>query len=643
MGKDKDTKPECKAAIAADAATIMADRLNWKKALAVLGLTPKVFRLVWQITPLHIGLLLVLRAMTALVPIVQLWLGKVLIDAIIAVVSGTPRMSFVFMIVAIHGLLGLLGSAVGQVQAYVQDYVGRRLALYSDFLLREKVLGLDLAMLENSTFYDQYMRASAGAGSRPLNLVNEAMSVIESSVTLLSLGAVFLVLKWPITVILIVTTIPSVYVLLKFSQKSYDIQRARTQEGRRAAYHATLLSMPQSYKEVKILQIGGRLLHAYRQFKWREFREDRSLLRKRQAEGFLTGAVATLAYYGAYVYIVYEASRGHITVGDVAFYSGAFSRCQTAVRALISVVPNTYDINVYLKDFFDLQRAEPELVKTSGTECLPRPITSIEFRNVSFRYPRTDKWVLRNINLTFRSGERIGLVGENGAGKTTFVKLLCRLYDPTEGAIYVNGIDLREFPIERWHESIGVIFQDFVTYLSKIRENIGYGQVDAMEDLSQIIAAAEKGRADAFIRKLPEGYETVLGREFSGGEWLSGGQMQRLALSRLFMRKADVFILDEPTFALDPRSEYEIYETFDAHCAGKIGFLISHRFSTMRIAERIVVLNGQVLEDGTHAELMRLGGVYADLFEIQSKALRRDTDRGFRRTGTGKIGGTQRA
>lgn len=629
MGKSAENEFEDTKQASARFSDIVAGRMNLKRALAVLGLTPKVFRLAWRITPWHISLLLVLRALSSLAPIVQLWLGKMLIDSIVAVVADSPSsasMRFIFAIVGAHGLLALFSHALGQVQAYVQDYVGRRLSLFSDFLLRGKALDLDLAMIENSKFHDQYMRASLAVGSRPLRLVNEAMNVVENAITLVSLGAVFLAFKWPITAILVITTIPSVYVLLKYSQKSYEVQRARTHDSRRAAYHASLLGMPHSFKEIKILQIGRRLLNNYKQFKWQEFREDRRLLRKRQIEGFLTGALATLAYYGAYVYIVYEALRGNITIGDVAFYSGAFSRCQNAIKSLVTVVPNTHDINVYIKDFFDLRRAEPELVKTSGTTPICRPIQTIELRHVSFRYPRTEECVLKDINLTFRRGERIGLVGENGAGKTTLVKLLCRLYDPTDGAIYVDGVDLRELEIGKWHQSVGVIFQDFVTYLDKVRDNIGYGQADQLDNLPRIVEASRKGQADAFIRKLSEGYETILGREFTGGEWLSGGQMQRLALARLFMRDADVFVLDEPTFALDPRSEYEIYETFNEHCDGKISFLISHRFSTMRIAERIVVLSGQVLEDGTHEDLMRLGGRYAELFEIQSKALRRDSN-----------------
>jgi ATP-binding cassette subfamily B protein len=277
---------------------------------------------------------------------------------------------------------------------------------------------------------------------------------------------------------------------------------------------------------------------------------------------------------------------------------------------------------VYIRDYFDLQQAEPEMVRAMGTNAVRRPIQAIEFRSVSFRYPRTDKWVLKDINLTFRRGERIGLVGENGAGKTSLVKLLCRLYDPTEGAICVDGVDLRELEIDKWHETIGVIFQDFVTYADRVRDNIGYGQVEELDNLPRIVEAAKKGQAHDFIQKMPEGYETMLGREFARGEWLSGGQLQRLALSRLFMRDADVLILDEPTFALDPRSEYDIYETCNEHCVGKISLLISHRFSTMRIADRIIVLGGQVLEEGTHGDLVRLGGRYAQLYEIQSRVFR---------------------
>jgi ATP-binding cassette subfamily B protein len=408
--------------------------MSLRKALTVLRLTPRVCRLVWRITPGPISLLLLMRASNSLMPVAQLWLGKVLIDSIVAAIAGAPSAPgalFIFGVVSAHELLAMCSNAILQIQAYTQDYVGRRLSLFSDFLLRDKTLALDLAMIENPAFHDQYMRASAGAGARSVSLVNELMSVVESTITLVSLGAVFLAFKWPITVLLVITTVPNVYVLLKYSQKGYEVQRARTGDRRWAAYHASLLALPQSFKEVRVLQIGAHLLDHYKQFKWREFREDRLLLKKRQTAGFFSGAVALVAYYLAYVYVVYEALKGNITVGDMTFYSGGFARCQNAIKSLVSVIPNTHDINVYLTDFFDLLQAKPEQIKTSGSQPVSRPVRAVEFRHVSFRYPRSEQWVLQDINLTFRQGEKVGLVGENGAGKTTFVKLLCRLYDPT--------------------------------------------------------------------------------------------------------------------------------------------------------------------------------------------------------------------
>lgn len=628
MHRDEDNRDRDRAED--DFSDIITAKVNVRRAWGVIKLTPRVIRLAWRITPWHIALMLFLKSVTALSPVAHLWLAKLLIDSIIAITTqaaGAPESSFIFALVGAHALLALATGGLGQIQGYVQHYVGRRLSLYSDFLLRDKALTLDLAMLENSEFHDKFQRASKGAGSRPLSLINEVMKVVENLVTLVSLGTIFLALKWPITAILVITTIPNVYVMLKYSQKSYDAIRNRTHDSRWALYHATLMFMPTSFKEIKILQIGPKLLGMYKRFKQREFREDREILKKRQIASYLTSAAATAAYYGAYVYIVYETLNGNITVGGLSFFAGAFSRCQSSIKSLITVVPTTHDINVYIKDFFDLQHVEPELVKSSGAEPIRHPIQSIVFENVSFRYPRTESWVLRHINLSFKLGERIGLVGENGAGKTTFVKLLCRLYDPTEGTIYVNGVDLRDIDIEAWHAAIGVVFQDFVTYMGKIRDNIGYGQIDQLDNLPQIMAAARKGRADSFIQKLPEGYDTMMGREFARGTQLSGGQKQRLALARLFMRDADILILDEPTFALDPRTEYEIYETCHKHCNGKISLLISHRFSTMRIADRIIVLDkGQVLEDGSHEELMLVNGQYAELYRIQSKAVMRDAN-----------------
>ncbi len=606
---------------------IVAERMNLARMWAVLKLTPKVFGMVWKVAPASIGLMLALRVLTSVVPIAQLWLGKVLIDSLVAIVtmaSSAPSAALVFLVAGAMAVTTLCLLGITHVQGYIQSYVGRQLSLYSDFLLREKVLGLDLATLERPEFHNQYARAADAAGSKPLVLVNLSMMVIESLITLLSLGVVFLALEWPITVILVATTLPNAYVSLKYSQKAYDLTRARTHDNRWAMYHASLLFRPEGFKETKILQIAEYLLDVYKQFRKQLVREDMALLRRRQTEALLSGTAATLAYYSAYIYIVYRALEGSITIGEVSFFAGAFSRCQNATNSLVDSFPTAHDVNVYLTDFYRLQDAEPELIRSVGHASVCRPIRTVEFRAVSFRYPRTDKWVLKDLNLTLKYGERVGLVGENGAGKSSLVKLLCRLYEPTEGAIYVDGVDLRELQIEQWHRAIGVIFQDFVTFADRVRDNIGYGQFDRRDNLPQIMEAARKGQADDFIRRLPQGYETLLGREFDRGEWLSGGQLQRLALARLFMRDADVLILDEPTFALDPRAEYEVYETCREHCDDKISLFVSHRFSTMRITDRIAVLQaGQIIEDGTHEDLMRDRGQYAELFELQSKSFLR--------------------
>ena len=354
------------------------------------------------------------------------------------------------------------------------------------------------------------------------------------------------------------------------------------------------------------------------------FQEDKSLALRRAVVGFGLGLIATLGFYGSYAWIVWHTVQGKISLGDMTLYLSIFRQGQSTFQAILSGVGSIYENNLFMANVFDFLGLKPQMVIATRKHDLPVSLhRGIEFRGVGFRYPESEEWALRNIDLSIRPGEKIALVGPNGAGKTTLIKLLSRLYDPTEGAILIDGIDIRELDPVDLRQKIGVIFQDFVRYHVPARENVGFGQIDSLEKIEQIIEAARKSGAHPIIENLPEGYETMLGRWFRGGHELSVGQWQKIALARAFMRDAEILVLDEPTAALDAETEYEIFRHFQELTEGKTAILISHRFSTVRMADRIVVIQeGRIAEIGSHPELLRQEGIYAHLFSMQAQGYR---------------------
>jgi ATP-binding cassette subfamily B protein len=389
------------------------------------------------------------------------------------------------------------------------------------------------------------------------------------------------------------------------------------------SYLEHLLTVDHSAKEIKLFGLGEPLLKRYQEFFWKFYREDTNLARRRSVISVLWGLLASASYYGAYAWIVWRTVSGTITIGDMTFYLTLFRQSQATFQGIFYNTGQLYESGLFLQNLFGFLSLAPQMISGKGRK-VPRPITrGIEFRDVSFRYPDREEWALKDVNLTVLPGEKIALVGANGAGKTTLIKLLTRLYDPTEGQILLDGVDLREYDLDDLRECIGVIFQDFVRYQVSARENIGFGQIAELANEPRILSASERGGADEVIERLPKGYDTVLGRWFEKGAELSGGQWQKIALGRAFMRDSEVLVLDEPTAALDAEREYEIFQRFRELTAGRIAFLISHRFSTVRMADRIVVIEGgQLTELGTHHELLELDGTYARLFNMQAEGYR---------------------
>jgi ATP-binding cassette subfamily B protein len=446
---------------------------------------------------------------------------------------------------------------------------------------------------------------------------------VQNAITLASFAVGLLTFSPLVALVLFGATIPAFLAQTHFSRLHFRLLTWRAPESRRMSYLEHLLTVDSTVKEIKLFGLGEPLLQRYQELFWKFYKEDTALARRRSLISMLWGVVASISYYGAYAWIVLRTVAGTITIGDMTFYLTLFRQSQGTFQGLFYNLNQLFEAGLFMENLFGFLDLTPQMDSGSGRK-VPRPIQQgIEFRNVSFRYPDRDDWALRELNLTIRSGEKIALVGANGAGKTTLIKLLTRLYDPTEGQILLDGVDLRDYDLEDLRLSIGVIFQDFVRYQVSARENIGFGQIKDLADEPRILAAAERGGADEVVERLPQGYDTLLGRWFEKGAELSGGQWQKIALGRAFMRDSEVLVLDEPTAALDAEREYEIFQRFRDLTAGRIALLISHRFSTVRMADRIVVIEGgRLTELGTHAELLELGGTYARLFNLQAEGYR---------------------
>ena len=443
-------------------------------------------------------------------------------------------------------------------------------------------------------------------------------------ITLVSLVILLVGFSPWLAVLVILAAIPNFLSNSRFAEMSFRALTRRAPEARLLRYIETLLTSNESIKEVKLFGLGEALKARYLNLSTQFMEEDRIIARKNTFASLAWGMLSNLAYYGSYIWVIIRTIAQEVTLGDMTMFLSVFRQSQQAVQQLLRNFSSLYENNLYLDNLVEFLKVEPALVSVKNGIIAPIPIEKgIRFENVSFRYPGSEKMVLQNINLFINAGESIALVGLNGAGKTTLIKLLTRLYDPTEGRITIDGIDLREIDLKSLHQRFGVIFQDFVRYQFSVRENIGFGQIEDLDNQSRIDMAADRGGADEVIAELPDGYDTVLGRRWNRGHELSGGQWQKIALSRAFMRKAEVLILDEPTSALDAEAEYQIFLRFRELMEGRIAVLISHRFSTVRMADRIVVLSeGRIVELGSHLELMGHNQAYAHLFNLQAEGYR---------------------
>jgi ATP-binding cassette subfamily B protein len=600
---------------------------QWQKIRTAFTHTPQALRLVWQTNPAATVGLAFLTLAGALLPATQAWVGKLIVDGVVASIQGghdADRVRMVFYYLILELILFLLSTAFNHSRRLIQQLIQLQLANRIRAEIIRKALTLEMAFFEHPDFYDRLQNARREGGYKPVELVNDSFQIVQNTITMISFAALMLRFSPWLVVILLATSIPAFIAETRFSEQGFRLLTRRAPETRQINYLARLLTEDSAAKEIKLFNLGEKLLARYVALFAKFFEEDKSLAVRRAAVGFSLGLIATMGFYGSYAWIVWRTVQGIISLGDMTLYLTIFRQGQSTFQSILSAVGNIYENNLFMANYFEFLDIKPQMSVAAPAKKLPVSMArGIEFRRVGFRYPDSEEWVLREVDLSIRPGEKIALVGHNGAGKTTLIKLLSRLYDPTEGIILFDGIDIRDLDPLELRQRIGVIFQDFVRYHLPASENIGFGQIEASDQMDQIIASARKSGAHTMIEDLPEGYQTMLGRWFHGGHELSLGQWQRIALARAFMRDAEILVLDEPTASLDAQTEYEIFRHFQELTEGKMAILISHRFSTVRMADRIVVIEGgRIAEIGSHQELLRREGVYAQLFAMQAEGYR---------------------
>ncbi|HEY4730931.1 MAG TPA: ABC transporter ATP-binding protein [Myxococcales bacterium] len=584
--------------------------------LQYLRYLPRTFALVRESSrAFAVGMIALLIGQAAL-PAAMVWVGKLIVDAVVAAArSGDPAQRWeVLRLVALEAGLMALSTAMSRGQSLLRDLMRASLGNHVNTLILEKAATLELRHFEDADFYDKMQNARREASNRPLSMALETASLLQQFLILVSY-AILLVRLSPWSVLLIAAaSVPSFIAEARYSGESFRLNTWRAPEGRRQNYLEWILTRDSHVKEVKLFNLAPLVLRRYRALFEKFYAEDRSLALRKSIAGIALGLVSLAAFYGAYAFMAVRAAMGAITLGDLTLYLSVFRQGQSSIQSALASIGSLYEDGLFMSNLFayldigtggELPRRLPPLTP-------PRTRTQeIEFRDVSFRYPGSDKWVLRGVSLRLAPGEKMALVGENGAGKSTLIKLLMRLYDPTEGAIYYGGVDLRD--------RIGVLFQDFVRYQWTARENVGVGWVPALEDRTRVERAVEDGGARSVIEQLPQKIDTMLGGWFEDGQELSGGQWQKIALARAFMRDSEVLVLDEPTAALDAEAEHELFARLQQLAAERTAILISHRFSTVRRADRIAVIEkGRVEELGTHDELLARKGRYAHLFRLQA-------------------------
>jgi ATP-binding cassette subfamily B protein len=593
---------------------------KWRERINALNNIPPLFRMVWESAPTAVVAGFLLRLTTALIPVAMLAVTRVIIDSIYALTSHHTALPGIFWwLVFLEFGLATFATILGRLIDFCDSVLADQFTRHISTRIMEHASRLDLTRYEDPLFCDKMERARVQGTDRVM-MIQMTGRLIQEGITTISLAAgIFLFSPW-LLLFLFVCVVPAFLGETHFAFLGYSLNFTQTPARRQMEYLRVLAGSKESAKELKLFRLGPFLVQRYKALSDDLHRQNVELAKRKLLFGGFLTALGTLGYYGTYGYVIYETVTGALTLGQLTFLAGAIAGASANIQTFFSTFSGIADQALFMTDLLDFFSVGPRIVTKPGALVAPRPIRhGIEFRNVWFAYPGSETPVLRGINLHLAPRERIALVGENGQGKTTIAKLLTRLYDPTDGQILVDGVDLRDYDLEDWRNEIGVIFQDFMRYDMTAAENIAVGRIEALRNQSCIRSSATKSHAESVIRKLPKGYDQLLGCRFEGGVELSGGEWQKIALARAHLREAQLLILDEPTAALDARSERDVYEHFAELTRGKTTLLISHRFSAVRMADRILVLElGKIAEDGPHERLVSTGGRYAEMFEMQA-------------------------
>jgi ATP-binding cassette subfamily B protein len=615
---------------------LLQEAPGWGERLRAIRHLPEFFRLVWDTNRLYSVLIIALRALRAGVPIATLWVGKLIIDEVVRVLgqgaaesSAGHSYQHLLLLVGIEFGIATVGEVLARTSSLLESLLGDLFANRTSVQLMQHAASLDLEQLEDAAVYDKLERARRQTVGR-IGLFTGILASLQDLITLASLAvAITVYVPW-LLLLLAVAVLPSFLGETRYAALGYSLLFSWTQERRQLDYLRYIGASDVSAKEVKLFGLSDYLVGQYAQLSDEFYEANRQLAIRRAVVSSLLALLGSLGYYGAYIAIIYltvtrhQSPAGPFTLGALTFLAASFRQSRDLIQRFLLSMAQLFEQALYLDDLFSFFALQPRVRSGPGAVPVPSPIREgFRFEEVGFRYPGSERWAIRGLSFELKPGERLALVGENGAGKTTLAKLLARLYDPAEGRILLDGRDLRDYDIESLRRNVGVIFQDFVRYDFPVRENIAVGDIARLDDQAALEAAATRSLADSVVVRLKDGYSQLLGKRFEGGVDLSGGEWQKVALARAYLREAQLLILDEPTAALDARAEYEVFLRFAELTQGRMAVLISHRFSTVRMADRILVLRaGELAEQGTHAELVARKGLYAELFSLQAAGYR---------------------
>ncbi|MEP7317511.1 MAG: ABC transporter ATP-binding protein [Panacibacter sp.] len=595
-----------------------------KEKFAALSNLPRFFKLVWQTNKWYTILNALLRLLRSAIPVVILYIGKLIIDEVVTLSkSNTTDHNLLWELVAAEFALAILSDALSRATSLVDSLLGDQFSNHTSVKIMEHAATLDLDQFEDSAFYDKLERARQQTVGRTI-LLSQVLTQVQDLITMVFLAAGLMAFNPWLILLLLVAIVPAFLGESYFNDRSYALTRGQTPERRELDYVRYLGASDETAKEVKLFSLSGFLVNRFKTLSNKFYDDNKKLSIKRASWGTIFALLGSAGYYSAYIVMIVKTVEGALTIGTLTFLAGSFRQLRSLLENILSRFTAVSQGAIYLRDFFEFFEIEPKIKVAAKPVPFPNPIKEgFVFENVGFKYHNSEKWANRHLSFTLNTGEKLALVGENGAGKTTLVKLLARLYDPTEGCILLDGIDLREYDIMELRRNTGIIFQDYLRYQMSFAQNIAVGNIAELDNRPLIEQSAEKSLANLLAQKLPQQYDQALGRRFNNGVELSGGEWQKVALARAYMKDAQLLILDEPTSALDARAEYEVFLRFAELTKGKSAVLISHRFSTVRMAHRILVLDkGQLIEIGSHEELLALAGRYAELFQLQAKGYR---------------------